>query len=332
MEYQFAALANISFVTAWTRIITEDMTSNTYLQASSNVTLDSINYTATWSDPTDDMISMAHELTLRAAIATTDTLVITLRDDDEIETTPNSLTQFQPEIGSPNLTLVNRTTSQAVKVMIASEGGMYETQPEWLAGAFAVIVMTCLSIIPTYWGWWRLGRPVSMSPLEIAKAFDAPLMQQTDPNGSAADHLRTLGDMRVRYGHHATVAEQRESDMIERLSYHPGIDSTLATPASEEGSNDDVEPSHPSSGNRSAPIIGSARLDNDIELQMLHSETKRVSLTQSNHASARRSFVSSDPFESNSKIQADSSSGLGTGPASCRIHTRIEMRLKFAEE
>jgi hypothetical protein len=95
---------------------------------------------------------MAHELTLRAVIATTETLVVTSLNVDKLETTPNLLTQYQHDIGSPNLTLVNRTVSQKVEVMITSEENVYETKPEWLAGAFAVIVIACLSIVPTYWG------------------------------------------------------------------------------------------------------------------------------------------------------------------------------------
>lgn len=36
--------------------------------------------------------------------------------------------------------------------------------------AAAVVEIACiLLIVPTYWGWWRLGRPFSFSPLEIAK-------------------------------------------------------------------------------------------------------------------------------------------------------------------
>jgi hypothetical protein len=325
---------NGSFVSQFSSIDTQDAASNMYLKAPSNG-VQGENYDITWSDPTDDLISAAHELTLRTAIATTNTLVVVSSELGDSEVTPDSLTQGQPEIGWPNMTLANRTTDQEVTVMMTFEETVYKTQPQWLAGAFAVIVMACLSILPTYWGWWRLGRPVSMSPLEIAKAFDAPLMQRADPNGLAADHLRTVGDIRVRYGYHATVAEQLESDTTERLSYHPEIDSTLTTSAGEQGSNDDVEPNRPSPENGNAsntPIIGSARPDDDIELQMLHPEANRVSFTQSNHATARRSFVSSDPFESNSEIQADSSSGLGTVPASSRVHTRIEMRLKFAEE
>ena len=203
LEYQFAAQANIStegivisnqlvISQSISSIDTQDAASNMYLQAPSDG-LKGINYELMWSDPTDDMISAAHELTLRTAIATTEILVVTSSNKDEVETDPNLLTQGQPEITSPNLTFVNRTTDQEVKVTMTFEENVYETQPEWLAGAFAVIAIACLSIFPTYWGWWRLGRPVSMSPLEIAKAFDAPLMQHADPNGSAADHLRTVG-------------------------------------------------------------------------------------------------------------------------------------------
>lgn len=39
-----------------------------------------------------------------------------------------------------------------------------------------------------------------MSVLEIAKAFDAPLLREVDYNGSAEEHLRAVGKTRVRYG------------------------------------------------------------------------------------------------------------------------------------
>jgi hypothetical protein len=216
------------------------------------------------------------------------------------------------------------------------EETVYETQPKWLAGAFAVIVMACSSIVPTYWGWWRLGRPVSMSPLEIAKAFDAPLMQHADPNGSAADHLRTVGDMRVRYGSHVTVVEQRESDATERLSHRPKIDSSSNTSVVERSSSDDVVPVRSTIENGSVsdtPTTGPARSDDDIELQMLASTTARMLSDQETTA---RVSICSDPFRSNpeTETQADSprERALETGPASPRIRTRIEMRLKFAEE
>ena len=36
--------------------------------------------------------------------------------------------------------------------------------------AAAILQLFCISLVlPTYWGWWRLGRSVSFSPFEIAK-------------------------------------------------------------------------------------------------------------------------------------------------------------------
>ena len=40
----------------------------------------------------------------------------------------------------------------------------------WYFLVAALIEGACIVVIlPTYWGWWRLGRPCSFSPLEIAK-------------------------------------------------------------------------------------------------------------------------------------------------------------------
>ena len=39
-----------------------------------------------------------------------------------------------------------------------------------------------------------------MSPLEIAKAFDAPLLRQADPNGTGSDLVDAVGTDTVQYG------------------------------------------------------------------------------------------------------------------------------------
>ena len=46
---------------------------------------------------------------------------------------------------------------------------IYHTNLRWFFAAAAVEVFCIALILPTYMGWWRLGRPVSFSPLEIAK-------------------------------------------------------------------------------------------------------------------------------------------------------------------
>lgn len=86
----------------------------------------------------------------------------------------------------------------------------------WLE-AFGLIALACLAVLPTYWGWWRLGRAVSLSPLEIAKAFDVPLMQALDSNATTEDFIRAVGDKRVRYGFAASSADRdgRRSDFVD---------------------------------------------------------------------------------------------------------------------
>jgi hypothetical protein len=39
----------------------------------------------------------------------------------------------------------------------------------WFAGAATLNFVTICVVLYTFYGWWRLGRPVGFSPLEIAK-------------------------------------------------------------------------------------------------------------------------------------------------------------------
>lgn len=70
----------------------------------------------------------------------------------------------------------------------------------WFFGAVAVELICISLVLPTYWGWWRLGRPVSFSPLEIAKAFEAPLLSECNSNSSGRDIAKTGRNVLVQYG------------------------------------------------------------------------------------------------------------------------------------
>ena len=40
----------------------------------------------------------------------------------------------------------------------------------WWWFAAAMVELLCIAVVlPTYVGWWKIGRPVTFSPLEIAK-------------------------------------------------------------------------------------------------------------------------------------------------------------------
>ena len=182
IDSQFRANASLFYTGRWSDIVTEDIVSSTYLRTPVTPQMD--NYNVTWADPTDDIVAMAQELTLRAAIATTDKIVVYFGNENRLHM-PDLLTQGQSEVTSPNLTSVNRTLDQEAEVALSLSRTVYEAQPGWLAGAFFVITIAWISIIPMYRGWWHLGRSVSMSPLEIAKAFDAPLMENARQNGAS---------------------------------------------------------------------------------------------------------------------------------------------------
>lgn len=57
-----------------------------------------------------------------------------------------------------------------------------------------------VAVIPLFIGWHKLGRKVSFSPVEIAKAFDAPLLEYVDCNGEAESMLQEVGKGKIMYG------------------------------------------------------------------------------------------------------------------------------------
>jgi hypothetical protein len=69
-----------------------------------------------------------------------------------------------------------------------------------LAIATLVSALAILSVLLTFNGFWRLGRKVSMSPLETAKAFDAPIMKEADSSAPAKVLLNQVGGKPVKYG------------------------------------------------------------------------------------------------------------------------------------
>jgi hypothetical protein len=71
----------------------------------------------------------------------------------------------------------------------------------WFFFAAALVEVVCvICISPTYWKWWELGRPVSFSPLEVAKAFEAPILADIGSNSSGREIARRKGGCPIQYG------------------------------------------------------------------------------------------------------------------------------------
>lgn len=52
---------------------------------------------------------------------------------------------------------------------VTGEHNVFHSNYWWFLAAVVVEVVCISTLIPTYWGWWRLGRGFSFSPLEVAQ-------------------------------------------------------------------------------------------------------------------------------------------------------------------
>ena len=90
---------------------------------------------------------------------------------------------------------------QRVPAMQKSTTLVFQVQYEYMLGAFALMLLCVASICYILVGWWDLGRDVSLSPLEISKAFNAPFLESNQSSNADVDTLlKGIGERKVQYG------------------------------------------------------------------------------------------------------------------------------------
>ncbi|KAL8924537.1 MAG: hypothetical protein Q9208_004012 [Pyrenodesmia sp. 3 TL-2023] len=147
------------------QIFNEGALSNRYVDSG---VIKTLQCSMSFRDPTDDIIAGIRELFFRTAIAA-----------------------------------ANGTRSADVQHVTAQESWetpVYTSSYRFLALAVLSSLLGWLATLPLFTGWWRLGRAVSLSPIETAKAFGAPGLRTNDSNARVQDILREAGDRGVRYG------------------------------------------------------------------------------------------------------------------------------------
>lgn len=76
----------------------------------------------------------------------------------------------------------------------------YYSKVAFAWGAFASTMIIIMFILPSFWGYWELGRKVTLGPLEIANAFEAPAFAHVDRGTGHVDHvIDAVGQTRVKY-------------------------------------------------------------------------------------------------------------------------------------
>ena len=138
-----------------------------------------------WTDPIQDMLNTTNQLTFRTAVQVA-------------QQTPSSAFAQNVVYTGTKITTV------------------YKSNYALMGVAVAINFLGLLSILPVYYGWWELGRNTSLSPLETAKAFGAPLLRDVDGNATATQILKKVGDRRVKYGETFGSGREGEGFLIPR--------------------------------------------------------------------------------------------------------------------
>lgn len=94
----------------------------------------------------------------------------------------------------------NSTYKQIVPSVDNFSTTVYESNYKYLAAAMTVMILATISVLPSLSGWRHLGRPTSLSPLEIAKAFDAPMLRECGSNTTVREALSVVENKKVQYG------------------------------------------------------------------------------------------------------------------------------------
>jgi hypothetical protein len=137
-------------------------------------------------DPTSDAMDTVREIAWRAALhIPTENLGL-----QGVRAPPKNLTRTEWADLYEQQIQVQQTTKQIV----------YHSQYAYLSIAVTLTLCATFCVLALSFGWWNLGREVSLSPIEIAKAFGAPSLQGTNSNGNVSAILKDLGKERLCYG------------------------------------------------------------------------------------------------------------------------------------
>ncbi|KAK5173051.1 uncharacterized protein LTR77_003173 [Saxophila tyrrhenica] len=148
-----------------------------------------------FSDPTPDIIRTMNELMLRGAIYA------------------SKWRNQAPFIDS------GVEINQIVPAVKETRENLYKSDLRWFAGAAIFELLTALAVLPMFWGWWKIGQDLTLSPFQIALAFDAPLLRDVNSASGVWEIVQQLGRLKLKYGVDTNL---RYAAHGEDVAYAPG--------------------------------------------------------------------------------------------------------------
>lgn len=109
------------------------------------------------------------------------------------------------EIAFRTSLVAGQTNSSIPRQTVAVTGvqtySVYRTNWTFLVLGLVTSIAGVISTLATFYGWWRLGRDVSLNPLEVSKAFSARLLDSAGSNMSFQTFPDHATDFDIRYGY-----------------------------------------------------------------------------------------------------------------------------------
>jgi hypothetical protein len=96
--------------------------------------------------------------------------------------------------------------TQSVNYIGTEMKPVYRTNWNYMAVAIVVSLLGVLGVAPLYYGWRDIPKSNigSFNPIEIAKAFNAPLLDVVE-SARMSDIIGQVGGERVKYGADASI-------------------------------------------------------------------------------------------------------------------------------
>ncbi|KAK0644105.1 hypothetical protein B0T16DRAFT_460192 [Cercophora newfieldiana] len=108
--------------------------------------------------------------------------------------------------------------NQEIEAVQVTQTLVFETNYLFLYITAAIAVCATIVIGTTFHGFWRLGRWMTLSPIETARAIDPSLFQGSGTNTDIAKLIQSRGYQEVQYG---ICEEDRDGVVRKRLSIAP---------------------------------------------------------------------------------------------------------------
>ncbi|KAI4624563.1 hypothetical protein J4E83_004238 [Alternaria metachromatica] len=138
-------------------------------------------------DPTPNVLKSLREIAFRMALYIPHSRGMLFKTDIE----RSSLQQW------PKSEREEGIFQQTIEVEQTATEIVFKSQYQFLAIAIGITLVATACVFTVLAGWWHLGREVSLSPIEIAKAFNAPLLAESHPNAEVRRLLKECGEQRL---------------------------------------------------------------------------------------------------------------------------------------